>query len=160
MIHCTVTSVPRPERPPPPVDLVRSLPCSAFSVSHTMYCPGTSDKPGPSRFCNHNVTCNFMQLDAVGPRRLLKYLVGAFLLYADRSCLTGSSRWSTVMLLAVFNAVYLLICFPQLLVRRVLLCSQRAAARETAEQSTPGRCWTCIWLAVGTVVALTQAKHV
>lgn len=75
VVHCTVTAVPRPERPPPPVDWI----------------------------------------DAVGPRRLLKWAVGGFLVYANHSCWHGSTGLPAVLLLCVFNAIYILVCFPQLL---------------------------------------------
>lgn len=59
------------------------------------------------------------QIDAVGPRRMLKWAVGGFLVYANHSCWHGSAGLPAVLLLCIFNAIYILICFPQLLVRTV-----------------------------------------
>lgn len=65
--------------------------------------------------------CDPTQLDAVGPRRLLKWAVGGFLVYANFSCFMGGAGLMAALLVCVIDAAYLLSCFPQLLVSPALL---------------------------------------
>ena len=62
-------------------------------------------------------------MDTVGPRMFLKFIAGGTLLIADHQVFVaagGRSSWLLAVLLVAFNLVYLLACFPQLLVGRTL----------------------------------------
>lgn len=70
----------------------------------------------PADVAHDSSWCAPMQLDAIGPRRLLKWAVGGFLAYANFSCFTGGAGLMAALLVCIIDAAYLLSCFPQLLV--------------------------------------------
>ena len=57
-------------------------------------------------------------MDVLGPRTFLKLVGGATLLVADHQVFVGGGRPSLLLaaLLTAFNLVYVLACFPQLMV--------------------------------------------
>jgi hypothetical protein len=116
VVHCTLTSAPRPERAPPPADWVRTClpwrwaltPCE----KHVRHC---LDRGTGSEICLRNLRLA-AQLDAIGPRRLLQWSIGGFLAYANYSCFSGRAGIMAGLLVCVIDAAYVLTCFPQLLV--------------------------------------------
>lgn len=71
-------------------------------------------------------------MDVLGPRTFLKLVGGATLLVADHQVFVAGGRPSLLLaaLLTAFNLVYVLACFPQLMVCciRVFPCSPPKSA--------------------------------
>lgn len=120
VVHCTLTSAPRPEREPPPTDWVRLAPI----LGHERHQPpkecvrprNTGGMISFSDYLHCQRGCDTTQIDAIGPRRLLKWAAGGFLAYANYSCFSGKFGLMAALLICVLDAAYILMCFPQLLV--------------------------------------------